>query len=86
MYAFVQLVILVVDVKYVIVHVISIRVCYLIMKLICIHRILLGLNGGVCQSTSSGGVICVCPTGYTGVRWYVFSIDLCSILFFFQNL
>lgn len=29
-----------------------------------------GINGGVCRSTATGGVVCVCPAGYTGLRWY----------------
>ena len=29
----------------------------------------LGVNGGVCRSTAAGGVVCTCPTGFTGVRW-----------------
>ncbi|UJR30132.1 hypothetical protein I4U23_017673 [Adineta vaga] len=26
------------------------------------------LNGGVCRSTETGGVVCACPVGFTGVR------------------
>ena len=30
-----------------------------------------GVNGGVCRSTTTGGVVCTCPPGFTGLRWYV---------------
>jgi hypothetical protein len=34
----------------------------------------LGLNGGVCRSTATGGVVCACPDGYTRVQWYVYKL------------
>ena len=42
-----------------------------------------GVNGGVCRSTATGGVICVCPAGFTGIRWYVLSMGQQWISFFF---
>jgi hypothetical protein len=48
-------------------------------KIICSNwtcfSLKLGLNGGVCRATATGGVVCTCPAGYTGVRWYVYRID-----------
>ncbi len=75
-HVFVQQIILVLDVKYAIAHVLFIHVGPYWLLLLLEFNFVLGLNGGVCQSTINGGVICTCPAGYTGVRWYVVHLTL----------
>ncbi len=56
-HVFVQQIILVLDVKYAIVHVLFIHVGSYWLLLLLEFNFVLGLNGGVCQSTINGGVI-----------------------------
>jgi hypothetical protein len=82
-HVFVQRIILALDVKYAIVHVrfIHVYIYHFSIKNLFEFNIILGLNGGVCRSTTIGGVVCTCPAGYTGVRWYVIKINFKTICF-----